>query len=99
MFSSNPNNRTRFTTVPGLYHVHQGDVFLPGAGDKVFQPAFALPVIFYVGHGIPAGSLSPIQRPQSFVTQVARVAGIGGVMAGQWINQPLNIPDTTNGSQ
>jgi hypothetical protein len=100
MFSSNPNSRTRFTTVPGLYRTHHGDVFLPGAGNVVFEPAFALPVIYYVGHGVPpAATLSPIQRPQVFVSQVAKVAGIGGVMAGQWINQPLNVPETTNGSQ
>lgn len=99
MYSSNPNIRQRFTTVPGLYQTHHGDVFLPGAGNVVFEPAFALPVIYYVGHGIPAGSLSPIQHPQVYVTQVAKVAGIGGVQAGQMYTQPLNVPDVGNGGE
>jgi hypothetical protein len=99
MVSSNPNVRQRFTTVPGLYQTHHGDVFLPGAGNVVFEPAFGLPPIYYAAYGIPAGSLRPIQPPQVYVTQVARVAGIGGVQAGQWVHMGLNTPETTNGSQ
>jgi hypothetical protein len=99
MVSSNPHNRTRYTTVPNLYQTHHGDVFLPGAGNVVFEPAFQLPVIYYVGHGIPAGHLHVIQPPQLYVTQTAKIAGIGGVIAGQWVTMGLNVPETTNGSQ
>jgi len=99
MFTSNPYFRPRTTTVPGLYRYHAGDVFFPGAGNAVFEPAFQLPIIFYVGHGIPAGYLSPIQKPQLYVGQTARLAGIGGVQAGQMFTQPLNIPNSTDFGQ
>lgn len=97
---THPHNRERVTTAPGLYHVHHGDVFLPGAGNIVFEPRFALPIIYAIGHGIPPRYvLRFTQNPQIMVSQAATVAGIGGLTAGQFINQPLNVPTTTNGSE
>jgi hypothetical protein len=98
---THPATRPRSQIVPGLYHYHSGDVFLPGAGNAAFEPAFQLPVIQLIGYGIYAGPApSPIQRaPQIYVSHAATVAGLGGVIAGQFVTQPLNVPDTSNGSQ
>lgn len=102
-------NAARSQVVPGFYHLHPGYVFLPGAGNAVFEPTFQLPIIQLIGSGIYAGPapglvhqrplLMVTQNPQVAIGQAVPVAGIGGVIAGQWINQPLNVPDTTNGSQ
>lgn len=102
MFFSHPATRQRSAVVPGLYHVHHGDVFLPGAGNIVFEPLFSLPLIQLIGAATYAGPApDPLQRtPQIFVSQSATVAGIGGMVAGQFMTQPLNVPfDTTNGTQ
>ena len=98
---TNPFNRRRGTSAPGLYHWHHGDVFLPGAENVVFEPAFGLPLFRVQGPGIQAGTgLNPLQRsPQVYAVLGNAVAGLGGLVAGQWINQPLNVPDTTNGSE
>ena len=98
---THPSSRAQGATVPGFYHYHYGDVFLPGSQNVVFQPAFTLPMIQLIGAAIYAGPApNPRQRsPQIFVTQAAPIAGLGGMISGQFVTQPLNIPDTTNGSQ
>lgn len=83
---------------------HQGDIWSNGALSKVYEPAppvFAamLPVVNIIGHGIYAGQLYVWQGPQVRVSQAAFVAGIGGVVGGTVIQQPLNVPETTNGTQ
>lgn len=101
MQSTHPADRQRSQVVPGLYHYHSGDVFLPGAGNAAFEPAFQLPVIQLIGYGIYAGSApNPLQRtPQIYVSHAARINGLGGVISGQFVTQPLNVPETSNGSQ
>jgi hypothetical protein len=84
---------------------HQGDIWLGGAESKVYEPALPwvpaiLPPVQLIGNAIYAGPPpSPIQGVQVYANQTMLIAGIGGVLSGQVINQPLNIPDTTNGSQ
>lgn len=104
-----PINRPRTATVPGLYHTHAGDIFLPGAGNAVFEPLFQLPSIQLIGSAIYAGPVNQpgvtrryfqtIQPPQVFINKTAPIAGVGGVIAGQLIHQPLSVPDTSNGSE
>jgi len=92
--------RPRVKTVPGLYHLHQGEIFLPGAGSMVFEPAFGLPPIQLIGHAIYAGgSLNPLQPPQIRTTLTTTTAGLGGQVAGQLVGQPLFTPETGNGNQ
>ena len=92
--------RKQKQAVPNYYHVAEGDIFLPGAGNAVFLPTTGLPPLQLIGHGIYAGpSPSPIQPQLVYANQTAPVSGIGGVVAGQLINQPLQVPDTTNGSE
>lgn len=88
------------TKVPGPYHYHQGDVFLPGAGGQVFEPAFSLPMIQLIGAAIYAGPAPhPLQPPQVRTTLTTTTAGLGGLVAGQLIGAPLLVPETSNGSQ
>ncbi len=92
--------RPRVATVPGLYHLHQGDVFLPGAGSMVFEPAFGLPPIQLIGAAIYAGAAPhPLQPPQIRTTLTTTTAGIGGQIAGQLIGAPLFTPEGGNGNQ
>lgn len=99
MFNRHPAGRPRAAAVPGLYHVHHGDVFLPGAGNVVFEPKFALPPIQLIGAGIYAGALRVTQGPQIRTTYATTTAGLGGLVAGQIITQPLNTPEVGNGSE
>lgn len=96
MFGKSDNHKV----VPGLYHFGFGDVFFPGAGNAVFEPAFTLPPIQLIGAAIYAGAApNPLQRaPQIFVSQAATVAGLGGVQAGQFVFAPLNVPDDGDGN-
>lgn len=99
MFSF-PSLRPRVKTVPGLYTLHQGDVFLPGAGSAVFEPAFGLPAIQLIGNAIYAArSLNPLQPPQVRTTLTTTTAGLGGLVAGQLIGAPLFTPEGGNGNQ
>lgn len=93
--------RPRRDTVPGLYYMHHGDVFLPGAGNIVFEPKFALPVIQLIGAAIYAGHtpFATQRAPQVIAMQAAPVAGLGGLISGQFLTQPLNVSETTNGTQ
>ncbi len=81
-------------------------VFYPvGAEDAVYRPAYPvvpamLPMVQLIGAGVYAGNApSPIFGPQVYALQTAYVAGVGGPLAGQTIHQPMNVPETTNGSQ
>jgi hypothetical protein len=100
-----PILRKRHQATPGLATFHHGDVFLPGAGNAVYEPAppviaAVLPIVQLIGASIIAGRApSPHQLPQVYANQTALIAGIGGVLAGQIYGQPLNVPETTNGNQ
>jgi len=92
--------RRRVKTVPGLYQLHQGEIILPGAGSKVFEPAFGLPALQLIGNAIYAGAAPhPLQPPQIRTTLTTTTVGIGGQVAGQMIGAPLLVPETSNGSQ
>jgi hypothetical protein len=101
MFYSHPSSRIRSVVVPLLVHYHYGDVFLPGAGNVVFDTDLGLPPISLKGQATYAGPApNPIQRPpQIFAMQRAPNSGIGGLVAGQLMTQPLTVPDGGNGSQ
>jgi hypothetical protein len=99
--------RARMAVVEDFYQYQFGDLFTPGAGNVVFEPAFALPSIQLIGSGIYAGPAPGVVRPYfrstnpQFISavQAATVAGIGGPIAGQFVTQPLSVPEAGNGSQ
>jgi hypothetical protein len=96
--------RPRVSTAPTVQY-HRAPFYPVGAGDAVYEPAFPvvpriIPIVNFSGNGVLAGNApNPIHGPQVFAFQTGLVAGVGGSLAGQFITQPLNIPDTTNGSQ
>ena len=96
--------RPRVESTPVTQH-YRSPFYPVGAEDAVYEPRYpALPrmtsLVNLSGAGILyAHTPSPIQGPQLYAAQTAYVSGIGGPLAGQFINQPLNVPDTTNGSQ
>jgi hypothetical protein len=82
----------------GLYYYHMGDIFTPGTQNYVFQPAYTLPTMQLIGAAIYSGPAPRTTSPQViFATQVRRIAGMGGLFSGQFVQQPLNTPEG-NGS-
>lgn len=100
-----PFLRPRVKNNSGLSNVHHAIFYPVGAGNAVYEPAYPivpamLAVVNISGNGILAGAPpNPNQPPQVYAAKTALISGIGGVMAGQIFGQPLQIPDTTNGSQ
>ncbi len=82
-----------------LYHFHEGDVFLPGTGNWVLDPAFDVPITTIWGNGFltPANRFSVIQPPPIDYGLPFRVAGLGGTIPGQIIFAPLTA--NPNGGQ
>ena len=83
----------------GIYHYHEGDIFLPGAQSFVFEPIFETPIKSIWGGGggaqgfLIAGAgnsfFNPIQPPQVYSLQMVKTSGVGGLQAGQMALQPL----------
>jgi hypothetical protein len=96
--------RPRVKVTPAT-HYHRAPFYPVGAGDAVYEPAppvvpAMLPIINFSGAGVLyAHTPNPIFGPQWYAQQTAYVAGVGGPLAGQIFGQPLNVPETTNGSQ
>ncbi len=84
---------------------HRAPFYPVGAEDAVFEPAYPvvprmLAIVNFSGAGVLAGNApNTIFGPQVVAMQTGYVSGIGGPLAGQAVNQPLNVPITTNGSQ
>lgn len=78
-----------------MYHFHEGDLFTPGAQNFVLDPFQELPLQTIWGHAFlrQPNSFQPIPpTPVSFIppgTSFVRIAGIGGLVAGQVAFQPL----------
>jgi hypothetical protein len=98
------NLRKRFNPTPTADY-HRGDVFLPGAENAVYEPAYPivpamLPALSITGTGVFCGRApNPQQLPQVWANQTAFISGVGGPLSGGLYNQPLQVPETTNGSQ
>lgn len=81
-------------------------VFYPvGALNMVYEPpapqvARMTPVVWFTGNAIPSGNPpSPWQLPQVYAPRAIFVAGVGGPLSGQIVTGPLNVPDSTDGTQ
>lgn len=100
-----PNFRPRIPTAAGLARYHMGEVFLPGAQAAVYEPAPPVipamtPIVNFSGAGILCGAApSTRQGPQVYAFAANTLAGVGGLQAGTIGQQPLNVPETTNGTQ
>lgn len=92
---SKPNPRVAHPLAPVQYKV--GDVFLPGAGNEVYESPTELPVIVFRGRGRVAGALSIFQPPQIWFNPQVGLNGLGGIQAGTLILQPLLDPSQFEG--
>lgn len=79
-------------TESAAYLYHEGDVFLPGAGNFVFEPNFELPLQTVWGNGIliAANRWPEFQPPQIMIQPSVPVAGLGGIEAGTFEFTPLS---------
>lgn len=76
---------------PGpLYHMHEGDIFEPGTGNWVLDPAFDGPLqtVWGNGDGYPK-VWSVTNQPVAIALPRYFTNGIGGTIAGQLALQPL----------
>lgn len=80
----------------GLYHFHEGDLFTPGTGNWAMDPSHQTPLFTQWGRAFLSGInvFCPVQPPQVYSHIAIPVAGIGGLVAGQIVSQPLLIPES-----
>lgn len=80
------------------FHFHEGDVFTPGTGNWALDPPHETPLNTIWGHAFlrTPNTFRTLQPPQVYVSPAAMQNGIGGLVAGQVISQPL-INDPTEG--
>jgi hypothetical protein len=82
---------------PQVGFYHEGDRFLPGAENYVYEPAFELPLKGIVGQGgtnqgvkYPDGAWPVFAAAAPLVSYpLATTAGLGGLQAGAFVAQPL----------
>jgi hypothetical protein len=83
----------------GIYHYHEGDIFEPGTGNWVFEPAYETPLMTIWGHAFlrQPNTFKPLQPPQIYSNPNVVVSGIGGLVAGTMAFQPLIDPVAEQG--
>lgn len=86
-----------FNQFPGSpYHMHEGDIFEPGTGNWVLDPYQEVPVNTLWGH---AFLIRPNTWPayasgvQAYNQSNVQPQGLGGIIAGQYVSQPLSPPE------
>lgn len=63
----------------------------PGAENYAFVPNMTLPKHDFSGRGNPViGVMRVMQSPQVIINHAVPMAGYGGLVAGQFISQPLS---------
>lgn len=78
---------------------HQGDIFLPGTQNYVYEPTQELPLVTIWGRGFirNPNTFNPLQPPQVFSQPNLAPNGIGGIVAGDMELQALINPDGSVG--
>jgi len=92
--SGSPENPYAFVNPfgsAGIYSYHEGDIFLPGAQNFVFEPNFELPLVAVWGNAFlrTPNTFKPLQPPQIFANPTLVTNGIGGLQAGSIELEPL----------
>lgn len=80
-----------------FYQFHEGDLFTPGAMLYAFQPTTELtPLNTTWGRAFlrTPNTFSVYQHPQLATEATVKINGIGGLVAGQLIHQPLESTGT-----
>lgn len=79
-------------TARSIARFFEGDLFTPGAQNYVYEPVFErtpLQTIWGAGFLRTPNTFSPIQSPQVWSQPNVFTNGIGGLVAGQLVLQPL----------
>lgn len=82
-----------------FYHMHEGDIFEPGTGNWVLDPFQEWPIqtnwghAFLVNDSARQGFFRTFQPPQIYVGQNLTPNGLGGLVSGQLVSQPLSPPE------
>lgn len=78
-----------------IYNYHEGDVFLPGTGNYVFESIYELPLVTIWGNAFlrRPNTFNPLQGPQVFAQSTLTPNGIGGVVPGDMELQGLLNPE------
>lgn len=94
--SSDPNEVINFKPGP-LYHMHEGDIFEPGTGNWVLDPAFDGPLMTVWGNGDGYPKVWGVTSEPAVIALPTYVTnGLGGTQSGQLALQPL-VEETFNG--
>jgi hypothetical protein len=81
---------------PGFYHLRQTRPFSRGAMSYAWQRAYTDPYFTIYATQNLAGSFNAFpQNAPIPVPQAVTAAGLGGLVAGQWMLQPLLVPPGT----
>jgi hypothetical protein len=83
----------------GVYAFHEGDLFTPGTGNWVMDASYETPVNTVWGHAFlrTPNTFNPLQHPQVMAQPTVSLQGVGGLIAGQMIMQPLREPAPEQG--
>lgn len=84
----------------GIYYVHEGDIFTPGAMNWVVDPTHDGPLMTVWGHAFlrTPNTFRVQQTAQLYTAAATALYGIGGQVAGQVITQPLSEVQQVAGS-
>lgn len=76
----------------GPYNFFEGDLFTPGTGNFVMDPSHETPLFTDWGRAFlrRPNSIMALQPAQVFMNQMSPLFGVGGVVPGQLITQPLS---------
>lgn len=76
-----------------LYHHHMGDVFTPGTENFVFDAFQETPIYPFWGRSFlrKPNTFLPLPGPQVYIDANITTNGIGGLQAGQFVLQPLEV--------
>jgi hypothetical protein len=80
----------RHPKAPGLYTYAQGEVFNPGVQAFAFKPFYSNPTYLFRGAGRLIAQQFQTTSPGVVLNALALPAsGMGGIINGQFFNQPL----------
>jgi hypothetical protein len=81
----------------GPWNLFEGDLFTPGTGNWVVDPSHETPLMTDWGRAFlrRPNAIMALQEPQVFAHQMSPLFGLGGVVPGQLITQPLSMNQET----
>lgn len=84
----------------GVSNYHEGALFSPGTGNFVFESGFENPLQTVWGRGFirNPNTFKVTQPPQLYSNPQLQQNGLGGLMAGQIIGQPLLLTNENGGT-